>query len=110
VKVISAATHEAPYVLDGMLSHGSSLAIDRHYTDTGGATDHVFALCRMLHYRLCPRLRDFPGRRLASFEPVSHYAPLKASIGKRVKVDVIREHWDEVAGRLDRCHRTRAAR
>jgi TnpA family transposase len=65
VKVISAATHEAPYVLDGLLHHGTGLAIDTHYTDTGGTTDHVFALCRMLGYRFCPRLRDFLDRRLA---------------------------------------------
>ena len=96
VKVISAATHEAPYVLDGLLHHGTGLAIDTHYTDTGGATDHLFALCRMLGYRFCPRLRDFPDRRLASFEPTSHYPFLKPVMGKRLKIDVIREHWDEV--------------
>lgn len=96
VKVISAATHEAPYVLDGLMHHGSSLAIDTHYTDTGGATDHVFALCALLKYRYCPRLRNFPDRRLASFEPVSRYKDLKALMGKRIKVDVIREHWDEI--------------
>ena len=55
VTVISAATHEAPYVLDRLLHHGTGLEIDTHYTDTGGATDHVFALCRMLGFWLCPR-------------------------------------------------------
>ncbi len=59
VKVISAATHEVPYVLDVLLHHGTNLAIDTHYTDTGGASDHIFALCRMLGFRFCPRLRDF---------------------------------------------------
>jgi TnpA family transposase len=48
VNVISAATHEAPYVLDGLINHGTDLKISEHYTDTGGATDHVFALCAML--------------------------------------------------------------
>jgi TnpA family transposase len=38
VNIISAATHEAPYVLDGLLHHGSGLEIGTHYTDTGGAT------------------------------------------------------------------------
>ena len=75
---------------------GTGLAIDTHYTDTGGATDHLFALCRMLGYRFCPRLRDYPDRRLASFASVLHCPLLKPIIGKRVKVDVIRDHWDEV--------------
>ena len=51
VKVISAATREAPIVVDGLPHHGTGLAIDTHYTDTGGATDHVLAQCRMLGYR-----------------------------------------------------------
>ncbi len=96
VTVISAATHEAPYVLDGLLHHGSGLAIDTHYTDTGGATDHVFALCRMLGYRFCPRLRDFPDRRMACIEAPGQYPSLKPLMGTRVKIDVIREHWDEI--------------
>ncbi|WP_145206870.1 Tn3 family transposase [Sphingobium sp. B2] len=96
VKVISAATHEAPYVLDGLLHHGSSLPIDTHYTDTGGASDHVFGLCNMLGFRFCPRLRDFPDRRFASFEPITRYAAIKPLMGRRVKLDVIRAHWDDV--------------
>jgi TnpA family transposase len=96
VKVISAATHEAPYVLDGLLHHGSGLKIETHYTDTGGATDHVFALCHMLGYRFCPRLRDFPDRRFATFGSASHYPSLKPLMGGRVKVDVIRAHWDDI--------------
>ena len=96
VTVISAATHEAPYVLDGLLHHGSSLAIDTHYTDTGGASDHIFALCRMLGFRFCPRLRDFPDRRFAAFETASRYPTLKPLMGRRVKTDVIKAHWDEI--------------
>ena len=54
VNVISAATHEAPYVLDGLTNHGTDLRIVEHYTETGGATDHAFALCTMLGFRFCP--------------------------------------------------------
>ena len=96
VKVISAATHEAPYVLDGLLHHGSNIKIAEHYTDTGGATDHVFALCAMLGFRFCPRLRDFPDRRLVPINQPAVYPGIAPLLGKRVRVDVIREHWDEV--------------
>ena len=47
-----------PYVLDGLLHHGTVLKIGTHYVDTGGASDHVFILCAMLGFRICPRLRD----------------------------------------------------
>jgi len=94
--VISAATHEAPYVLDGLLHHGTSLGIAEHYTDTGGATDHVFALCAMLGLRFCPRLRDFPDRRLASLAPPATYSGIQSLIGKRIRADVVGEHWGDV--------------
>ena len=96
VKVISAATHEAPYVLDGLLHHGSQLSVAEHYTDTGGATDHVFALCAMLGFRFCPRLRDFPDRRLIPIQLPANYPDIAPPLGKRIRVDIIREHWDEV--------------
>jgi TnpA family transposase len=96
VKVISAATHEAPYVLDGLLHHGSNIKIAEHYTDTGGATDHVFALCAMLGFRFCPRLRDFPDRRLVPINLPAAYPGIAPLLGKRIRADVIREHWAEV--------------
>jgi TnpA family transposase len=96
IKVLSATNHEAPYVLDGLLHHGTRLKIDTHYTDTGGASDHVFALCAMLGFRFCPRLRDLPDRKLASTEPASTYKDLQSLLGQRVKGDVVRQHWGEV--------------
>ena len=95
IKVMSATNHEAPYVLDGLMHHGTQLNIGTHYTDTGDASDHVFILCAMLGFRFCPRLRDLPDRRLAYIEPLSNYKDLQPLLGQRVKVDVIREHWDE---------------
>jgi TnpA family transposase len=94
--VISATEHEAPFVLDGLLHHGSGLSIAEHYTDTGGSTDHVHALCALLGFRFCPRLRDFPDRRLASIEPAARYPALKPIMGKRVRVELIREHWGDI--------------
>ncbi len=96
VRVMSATSHEAPYVLDGLMHHGTGLRIGTHYTDMGGASDHVFILCAMLGFRFCPRLRDFPDRRLACIEPIAVYKDLLPILGRRIKADVIREHWDEI--------------
>ena len=93
VRVMSATSHEAPYVLDGLMHHGTALRIGTHYTDTGGASDHVFIPCAMLGFRFCPRLRDLPDRKLATIEPAAAYKDLAPLIGRRVKADVIREHW-----------------
>jgi len=95
-RVMSATSHEAPYVLDGLMHHGTALRIGTHYTDTGGASDHVFILCSMLGIRFCPRLRDFPDRKFACIKPAGAYNELQPLFGRRIRTDVIREHWDEV--------------
>jgi TnpA family transposase len=41
---ISATESEAPYVLDGLFDHETELDIQEHFSDTGGASDHVFGL------------------------------------------------------------------
>ena len=58
-RVISATMSEAPYVLDGLHhhTHQTDLRIAEHYTDTAGATDHVFGLCHLLGYRFAPRVK-----------------------------------------------------
>lgn len=96
VQIISAATHEAPYVLDGLMNHGTDLKIVEHYTDTGGATDHVFALMSLLGFRFCPRLRDFADRRLAPIAAASNYPFIAPLMGNKVRTDIIREQWPNV--------------
>jgi hypothetical protein len=50
----------------------------------------------MLGVRFCPRLRDFPHRKLASIEPAPTYRFIQPLFGRRIRADAIREHWDEV--------------
>jgi Tn3 transposase DDE domain len=57
-KVIAATASEAPHVLDGLLYHQTGLQIEEHYTDTGGATDHVFGLCHLFGFRFAPQRRE----------------------------------------------------
>jgi TnpA family transposase len=63
-RVVVATANEAPHVLDGLLYQQSSLVINEHYTDTGGFSDHVFAMCRLLGFRFVPRIRDLKEKRL----------------------------------------------
>jgi TnpA family transposase len=95
-KIISATMGEAPHVLDGLLHHRTTLTIKEHYTDTGGANDHVFALCHLLGFRFVPRLRDFQDYRLGAVEKAASYKGIEALFGRPIRLDVIREHWDEV--------------
>src|SRR5271165_7046847 len=80
-KVIAANASEAAHVLDGLLHHESSLVIREHYTDTGGATEHVFGLCHLLGFRFVPRLRDLADRRLFVAEGHADHGALDSLIG-----------------------------
>ena len=50
----------------------------------------------MLGFRFCPRLRDFQDRRLVSIAPPSAYPSLAAIMGRKVRGDVVKEHWGEI--------------
>jgi TnpA family transposase len=41
---ISPTESEAAYVLDGLFDQDTALDIQEHFTDTGGASDHIFGL------------------------------------------------------------------
>ena len=65
--VIGATAGEAPFVLDGLVGNAAQFDPLVHHVDTGGVSDHVFALFHLLGLSFAPRLRDFPHRRLACF-------------------------------------------
>ncbi|MGO9236691.1 MAG: Tn3 family transposase [Methylocella sp.] len=96
IKVISATNAEAPHVLDGLMHHGASLDIKEHFTDTGGVSHHVFALCHLLGYRFVPRIRDLQDRRLGTIEAPGRYEGLVPLMGRPIRTDIIRECWDEI--------------
>ena len=95
-KVISAGASEAAHVLDGLLHHGAELAIERHHTDGGGVSDHVFALCHLLGFQFAPRIPNIGARRLHLFRdvwPGSTIAPLTA---KGIDEELIASHWEDI--------------
>lgn len=95
-KVIAATASEAPHVLDGLLDHRSGLRIAEHFTDTGGATDHVFGLLTLLGFGFAPRLRDIRDRRLHLLPDMPVPALLGGLVGDNVKADLIEKHWEDL--------------
>ncbi|KZB96209.1 transposase [Sphingomonas melonis TY] len=95
-RVIAATAGKAPYVLDGLLYHATGLSIEEHYTDTGGASDHVFGLMPFFGYRFAPRLRDLKERRLHLLPQQDAGALLVGLTGDPVAVGHVADHWDEL--------------
>ena len=95
-KVIAATANEAPYVLDGLLYHQSSLVINEHYTDTGGFSDHVFAMCRLLGFRFAPRIRDLKEKRLYVLPGMTVPPELASLAAGAINPRIISDHWFEL--------------
>jgi TnpA family transposase len=97
-RVISATMSEAPYVLDGLhhQAHQTDLRITEHYTDTAGATDHVFGLCHLLGFRFAPRIKDLKDRKLYTIDKPSTYPLLEPLIGDVIETAAITSQWAEL--------------
>ncbi len=95
-KVIAATANEAPYVLDGLLYHQSSLVLNEHYTDTGGFSDHVFAMCRLLGFRFAPRSRDLKDKRLYLLPGMTVPPEFAALVAGALNVRVLSDHGCEL--------------
>ena len=95
-QVISTNDREALYVIDALCHHESDLHIQEHYTDTGGFTDHVFALTALLGFRFAPRIRDALSHHLYLLDEMGDYGPLNSLLFGQVKSKLIVEQWDEM--------------
>ncbi len=93
---ISPTESEAVYVLDGLFDHDTILDIEELFTDTGGASDHVFALFALIGKRFAPRLRNIKDRKFHTFEKADAYPALANHIGTPINTALIMEHWDEL--------------
>ncbi len=95
-KLIAATASEALHVLDALLYHQSEVPTGRHHTDSGGDSDHAFALCSLLSFQFAPRLPDLKHRRLYSFGKPSDHPTLEPMIGGRINPALIRTHWKAI--------------
>jgi len=95
-QTIPATVNEAPYILDGLLMNETGRRIREQYADTGGSTDHTFAVTAILGYRFMPRIRDLSSRRLYVFEPKSVPEELRGLIGGKIRETTITHNWPDV--------------
>lgn len=105
MRPIPITDRQAPYAVEGLLSHRTRLRIAEHSTDTTGYTDHIFAVFHLLGWRFAPRIRDISQQRLFTPTDERDYAPLTPMLGGTIDVALIREAWPELC-RLARTLRT----
>jgi TnpA family transposase len=95
-RVLSASAPEAPFVLDGLVTHAGGLVIREHFTDTGGASDHIFAGCRLIDVRFMPRYRDMPDLKFGYIGSTKTLKGVEGLLGRRIRTDLIRDYWPDI--------------
>lgn len=95
-QTIPATVNEAPYILDGLLMTDAGQKVREQYADTGGFTDHVFAVTALLGFQFIPRIRDLPSKRLYLFDPKSCPNELKDLIGSKIREPIIATNWPDI--------------
>jgi TnpA family transposase len=96
VKVISATARDAPHMVDGLLYHETDLDIHEHYTDTGGITDQIFGITRLLGFEFAPRIRDLGESLIFPIDKLQSYPNLAPLLGGMVNIKHIESSWDDL--------------
>lgn len=95
-RAISCAPRESLYVLDGLLENDTILEIKEHTTDTGGYTEHIFALCYLLGYEFMPRIKDLKDQQLYKIYRDKDYGELNLLLTKNADISIVAEQWDQM--------------
>ena len=101
--VIPGTTHEAPYILEGLLEQQTVLKPIEVMTDTAAYSDVIFGLFYLLGYQFSPRLADIGGTRFWRLDRQADYGPLNGLTQHYINTRLIRDNWDDllrVAGSL----------
>lgn len=96
MKTIPATAHEAPYILDGLTMNDTGKRIREHYADTGGFTDHVFAMCALIGYQFTPRLRNLSSLRLYGMKGITLPKVMKELVAAKANIERIQKQWPDI--------------
>lgn len=96
MKTIPATAHEAPYILDGLTMNDTGKRIKEHYADTGGFTDHVFAMCALLGYQFAPRLRNLSSFKLYAAQGITIPQNMKELFKEKANLTRIQKQWPDI--------------
>ena len=95
-QTIPATVNEALYILDGLLMTWASRCILEQYADSGGFTDHVYAVTSLLGYRFIPRIWGPAVQTAPCLRAETRSETLTGLTGNKVREDVIVRNWPEI--------------
>ena len=95
--VISSPEREAPYVIDGLM-HNEVVKSDIHSTDTGGYSEMLFGVMRLLGFSYAPRIKGFSKQQRYGFRRRKEYEEQGYRIvpDGYINTSLIEDQWDQV--------------
>ena len=91
---ITGTLRDAPYLLDGLLEQETHHHPTELITDTGGYSDIVFGLFRLLGYQFSPRLADIGDARFWRMNKQTDYGLLNDLARHKTNNSLIFDNWD----------------
>jgi TnpA family transposase len=94
--IVPGTQRDSLYILDGLLEQDSGIRPAEVTSDTHGASEIVFGLFRLMGYRFSPRLADAGSATLYRIDPEADYGELNSLTRDRIRVDRIKNNWDDI--------------
>lgn len=94
--VIPGTTHEAPYLLEGLLEQQTALKPLEIMADTAAYSEVIFGLFYLLGYQFSPRLADIGTTRFWRIDKEANYGALNGVARHRINTRLIHNNWDDI--------------
>ncbi len=92
------SSSEVAAMIEGVLRHCTTMAIEKNYVDSHGQSEVAFAFTHLLGFRLLPRLKDLPHQKL--YRPTAGqpdaFPGLAPVLTRPVNWDLIARQYDEL--------------
>lgn len=89
-------THEAIYVIEGLLKAGLSVQADTVYSDTHGQSETVYAFTYLTGIQLMPRIRNWKDLKFYRSEKGIQYKHIDRLFNDVINWKIIRDHWKDL--------------
>lgn len=92
------SSSEVAAMIEGVLHHCTTMAVDKTYTDSHGQSEVAFAFSHLLSFQLLPRLKGIRNEKLNSPGPrtAGDYPNLQPIMDKAINWQLIKEQYDEM--------------
>jgi TnpA family transposase len=92
------SSSEVAAMIEGVLRHDTEMEVERQYVDSHGQSEVAFAFCRLLGFRLLPRLKAIAAQRLYLPEAGSAaaYPNLTCILTRPIDWALIAQQYDEM--------------